>query len=205
MKFKTQETLRAERAQSQHQLLEDKFVNDVYQAFPTLVRCTATTKMVLEAIYQFAGTTDVVPTLELFKVLLDANPEFFQSSLPNQRLEQRKAALVDDIVNLLATGGKYTSFDLASERKRLSTNQFDVQKLEARKADILEKQRLNKFSTTELREQLANQRAANAPQRPVLPPEITAAVIKKLPPAGIKDLIHRFSAVAVNDRLFGRS
>jgi hypothetical protein len=205
MKFRTQETLRAERAQSQHQFWEDKFVNDVYQAFPTLVRCTATTKMVLEAIYQFAGTTDVVPTLELFKVLLDANPEFFQSSLPNQRLEQRKTELINDIIELLATGGKYTTFDLATERKRMTANQWDVTKLEARKADILEKQRLNKFSAPELREQLANQRAANAPQRPVLPPEITAAVVKKLPPAGIKDLIHRFSVVAVNDRLFGRS
>jgi hypothetical protein len=205
MKFKTAVAVEQERAQTQHQMLENKCVEDVYQSFPQLVRCTATSKMILEAIYEFAGTTSVVPTMELFKVMLEANPEFFRASLPNQPVAKRREDLIEEIIGLLGKNGSYSKFNLDTERKRLSVNQWDVAKLEARKAEILEKQRLAKFSTTELRQQLAADRAANAPQRPTLPAEIDAAAIKQMSPAGIKDLIRRFGVAVLNARIAGRS
>ena len=65
MQFKTAAAVEQQRAQSQHQMLESRCVEDVYNAYPTLVRCTATSKMILESVYEFVGRTDVVPTLDL--------------------------------------------------------------------------------------------------------------------------------------------
>jgi hypothetical protein len=197
MKFRTQADVQREQAQQGYDQQVKKALDDIYASYPTLVRCQATEKMIVELIARFIGDTSVVPTLELFRLAHEENPEYFAAHIPNESIENRKAALIDEIIELLATGGKYTNFDLSSERKRISTNQWDVAKLEARKADIIEKQRLNKFSADELRQQLATRRA--------LPAEYTRERIFAMTPHEIKKLIRDWTANVVNDRLFGRS
>ena len=117
--------------------------------------------------------------------------------------EETRADLINEIIDLLATGGKYSSFDLQNERKRMSANQWTVEKLTQRRDEIVEKQRLARLSTDEIRQQLQAQRPQS--QDTVLPAEYTAERIRGMRAAEVKFLVKQFSVDAVNDRLANRS
>lgn len=121
--------------------------------------------------------------------------------------EQVKAELIDDICDLLRSpnsdgrGGRYSEVALANERKRLQT--FTKDQLVARRAEIIEKQRLQKLTVGQIQQELDESRPA--PQAKVLPAEYTRERIRSMPPYEIRKLIRDYAAGVVNDRLFGRS
>jgi DNA-binding helix-hairpin-helix protein with protein kinase domain len=121
--------------------------------------------------------------------------------------EQAKKDLVDEICDLLRSpnsdgrGGRYSEVALANERKRLQT--FSKDQLTARRDEIVEKQRLQKLSAGQIRQEL--QASRPTPQVKVLPAEITKERIRAMTSYEIRKLIRDFTATVVNDRLFGRN
>ncbi len=115
--------------------------------------------------------------------------------------------LINGICDLLRSpnsdgrGGRYSEVALANERKRLQT--FSMDQLIARRDEIVEKQRLQKLSAGQIRQEL--QASRPAPQVKVLPAEITRERIHAMPSIQIRKLIRDFGANVVNDRIFGRS
>jgi hypothetical protein len=67
----------------------------------------------------------------------------------------------------------------------------------------VEKQRLQKLSAGQIRQEL--QASRPAPQVKVLPPEITREHIHAMPSSEIRKLIRDCTASVVNDRIFGRN
>jgi hypothetical protein len=121
--------------------------------------------------------------------------------------EETKAELINGICDLLRSpnsdgrGGRYSEVALANERKRLQT--FSKEQLIARRDEIVEKQRLQKLSAGQIRQEL--QASRPAPQVKVLPAEYTKKRIHAMPPHEIKQLIRYYTASVVNDRIFGRN
>jgi hypothetical protein len=118
-----------------------------------------------------------------------------------------KEDLINGICDLLRSpnsdgrGGRYSEVALANERKRLQT--FSKEQLIARRDEIVEKQRLQKLSAGQIRQEL--QASRPVPQVKVLPAEYTKKRIHAMPPHEIKQLVRYYTAAVVNDRIFGRN
>src|SRR5258708_36977272 len=96
-------------------------------------------------------------------------------------------------------------FDLRTEIKKLSFQ--TLEQVQARKAQIIERQRLSKLPTTEIREAIAASGPKPNRYHPyeLLDPNMTADELKKvLRSYRAKEFLRRFSAAQLNDRLFGR-
>ncbi len=121
---------------------------------------------------------------------------------------ETKTDLIDQIMSALQSTNNLhwaDAHNVSTERKKMSF--WAVGQLGARLDQIVEAQRLAKFSAGELREQLAQHRAAQQPGRVVLPAEYTIERLKdrSFPVSELKKLIRQYGADVVNDRLFGRS
>jgi hypothetical protein len=149
--------------------------------------------------------------------VLTASGEDFEYALQNtntQYMRQHvkspadiKKDLVDEICGLLRSpnsdgrGGRYSEVALTNECKRLQT--FSTDQLTFRRDEIVEKQRLQKLTAGEIRQEL--QASRPAPQAKVLPAEYSRERIHAMPSYEIKKLIRDWTANVVNDRLFGRN
>lgn len=146
--------------------------------------------------------------------LSDSDFDFALGNLESHISKQRvpttaevKQDLVDEICDLLRSpnsdgrGGRYSEVALANERKRLQMLSKDD--LTARRDEIVEKQRLQKLSAGQIRQELQASRPAT--QVKVLPAEITRERIRAMTSYEIRKLIREYTATVVNDRLFGRN
>ncbi len=136
---------------------------------PKVRDCIANTKMFEE----YMDFTD-----ELTPADFDFALGNLESRLVIQKIappERAKKDLVEEICDLLRSpnsdgrGGRYSEVALANERKRLQT--FTTDQLIARRDEIVEKQRLQKLSAGQIRQEL--QASRPAPQVKMLPAEIT--------------------------------
>jgi hypothetical protein len=198
--FKTQADVQQRQADSEFQRQVRVGLDQIYTKHQKFRPCEANDRFIVEFCSRFVGA-DVAPTLAIFELALEENPG---TKFAVQHVENQKEAIIDQIIHLLGTGGKYTSFDLQTERKRLST--FSRDALIARREDIKEKQLLNKIPVRELQRQVHNHYSVQN-QRPTLPAEYTSERIKdrSFPVSELKRLIRMYGADIVNDRLFGRS
>ena len=187
--------------EQERELARKQFENDCQQGWIQILRQypivghEANYKMVKEYCYPFPIS------LGAFKLMLDNEREAATLDLKDHTKE-----IIGEIIYLLQEHGKYTEFDLKNEEKKLqivARQSGGWEKINLRLSEVKEKQRLQKLSAGQIRQELA----ANQPQpvEKVLPAEITAMHIKALPSSEIRKLIRAYSASTVNDRLFGRS
>jgi len=143
----------------------------------------------------------------------DADWEFALSMIDTRYLKQHvpteketKAELIETILEKIASAdggrdGKFNPANLKSERIRMSY--WSVSELTARLNEVVEKQRLQKLSAGQIRQELAASRPQ--PQVKVLPQEFTQERIHQMPSFEIKKLIRDWGANVVNSRLAGRN
>src|SRR6266404_5586367 len=162
----------------------------VYQKFPTLVQCEANSRMIVE-LTQFWAGPHIVPTPEAFLSMLDENGEDALSMLARQPVERTRQQIVSEILSLLASkndgrDGKFNSFNLRSEEKRMESWSLDA--LRIRLAEIRTKQGMASKSASELKQIVAEARRDDRPYPgfPTLDKSLQASHIKALSSAELK-------------------
>jgi hypothetical protein len=113
--------------------------------------------------------------------------------------------LIDQIIDLLQATNDPSwkvAHSVSTERKKMSF--WTVEQLRSRLNEIIEKQRLQKLSSGQIRQEL--QASRPQPTRVVLPAEYTKERLmdRNFPTSEFKNLIRTFGADACNDRLNGR-
>ena len=206
MSFRNLEQQQAAIAAADLENAKKTLVAFVYQKFPALVQCEANSRMIVELVELWGGP-DIVPTPEAFLSMLDENGEAALSMLARQPVERTRQQIVAEILSLLASkndgrDGKFNSFNLRSEEKRMESWSLDA--LRQRLAEIKTKQFLSSKSTSDLKKIVA-EASRPAPQVKVLPAEYTRERINAMPSHEIRRLIRDYTTSVVNDRLFGRS
>jgi hypothetical protein len=148
-----------------------------------------------------------------FQPLSDADFQFslehMTTDITPQRVpteQQERESLINAICSLIISkndgaDGKFSQLNIKAERVRMQY--FSVPALQARLQEVTEKQRLQKFTAGEIRQEL--KAARPIPTTPVLPVEYSAERIKKMESWEIRTLNRTYGASVVNDRLFHRS
>jgi hypothetical protein len=109
--------------------------------------------------------------------------------------------IINEIIGLLRNHGSYSEIDLKNQKAKL---RFQTKtEIRARRDEILEKQRLQKLSAGQIRQELKASRPV--PQAKTLPAEYTRERIHAMKSIEIRALIRQFGASTVNDRLFSRT
>lgn len=145
-----------------------------------------------------------VPSLFLLREAKKQNHYAFQQTFkPFMRsVQEQRQEVIFEILALLAAHGNMSEADLANERKRLNLG-WTLDKLRARKEQILTAQRLARKTPAELRQMNQDYYESQISPTPLLPEEITAAVIKQATSEQIKKWIRVFGASQINTRLQG--
>jgi hypothetical protein len=115
----------------------------VYQKFPTVIVCEASSRMILELMERWAP--NVIPSPELFMSMLDENGKDALSMLATQPVERTREQITEEILTLLASknggrDGKFDAFNLRSEEKRMAS--WSLDQLRSRLAEIRNRQRM---------------------------------------------------------------
>jgi hypothetical protein len=180
---------------------------EIYRAYPIIPRNEANNGMIDEICATFlgAGKGEIAPSLSTFRSAVEADPTILGKGhgVAIEPVEMQKRNVLADIEKLLT--GIMTPFDLRTEIKKLSFQ--SLEQVRARREQIVERQRLDKMSVTQIREE---QKAAQPKQHryfpyELLPAEMTADELKKvLRSYRANEFLRRFSAAQLDDRLFGR-
>jgi hypothetical protein len=106
-------------------------IAQAYEKYPTLVRCEANERAIIEMILAWTQNPDVLPTIELFQSMLDENGEDALSVLATQPVERHKQQIIQEILTLLASkndgrDGKFDSHNLRSEEARMKSWSLDA-------------------------------------------------------------------------------
>jgi hypothetical protein len=208
MGFPTRTEVDAKARASAYEVEVERGLVEIYRAFPIIPRNAANDSMISEICTTFLGVPkgEVAPTLPTFRSAVEADPTLLGgggNGVSTETVERQKLRILGDIEKLLA--GVMNSFDLRAEIKKLSLQ--SLEQVQARKAQIIERQRLSKLPTTEIREEIAASRPAPGRYHPydTLPPEITANELKTILRSHKANLyLRRYGAEQLNDKLFGR-
>jgi hypothetical protein len=211
----TREQQNAAIAAAHFQQETERGLEQIFSAFPTLVRCEANTRRIQELCRDFMGE-DVAPSLDTFRNFLDLNPDAWKS-LVHRPVEIMKRQIIQDILSLLASkdngrDGKFDSFNLRSEAKRMESWSLDA--LRNRLNGIRTRQKMAATDLGTLKAFVADAHAYKRryPGYPELPRQVwngtthvplNAAYIKALPSFELKKLVRLYSAEQVNSRLRG--
>ncbi len=198
-------------AKAQHAVYEadkGRGLQEIYRAFPIIPRNTANDKMIDEICAHFLSIEigEVAPTLSTFRSAVEADPTLLGGGGDGVSIEpvaQQKLKILADIEKLLA--GIMSPLDLRSELKKLSF--WSLEQVQARKQQIIERQRLSKLSSAVIKQELAANRPGPGRYHPydTLPPELTVNELKTiLRSYKANSYLRRFGAEQLNDKLFGR-
>jgi hypothetical protein len=194
---------------AEYEVAQEQGLAECYRAFPIIPRSTGNDLMIDEICSAFLGVTrgEVAVTLAVFRSAVEVDPSLLGcnggSGVYTEPVAKQVQKLLAEIEELLT--GKMTPSDLASELKKLSF--WTVPQLRARKQQILERQRLSKFSADEIRKEVAASRPQPHRYHPydLLPGEVTATNLKKILGSGsARQYVRRFGTTQLNDRLAQR-
>jgi hypothetical protein len=136
----------------------------------------ASGKAIVEMCNSFMGV--VVPTVALFEMAVAENPGIFRQSFPIASLAAQREELIEEICELLRSpngdgrGGKYSSFNIQALRRQMSEGRWSLEKLAARKEEIIREQTLTQRPLAELKQMVQahyNPPATEFPGWPKLP------------------------------------
>lgn len=209
MSFKTLEDQQRAVQAAQFQQETARGLEQIFSAFPTLIRCESNTRLITSLCREFMGE-DVAPSLETFRSLVEINPEVMKS-LATRTVERSREMLVEDILSLLkAKGIGYDGFNLRAEESRLK--HFSLEALQNRLEEIRRKHRMASTPIPILKAIVAD---ANADKRRYpgyadLPRSVwngtahiplNAAAFRAMDVFEIKRYTRLFSVEQVNDRI----
>jgi hypothetical protein len=209
MSFKTQADQDRAIQASHFQQESARGLEQIFSAYPTLIRCESNTRLITELCRDFMGE-DVAPSLDTFRSFIDLNPGAM-STLAKRPVERTRELLVEDILTLLASknggrDGKFDSFNLRSEEKRMESWSLDA--LRNRLHEIRTKQRMASTPISELKKIVVDARPV--PGYPTLPRQlfengatvtVNAVYLKALDTYSLKRMCRTYSTEAVNQRL----
>lgn len=184
-------------------------IEQIYAAYPTLMRCDANAKLIVEYVRDFLGD-DVAPDLDTFKNLMGLNPDLM-STLVHRAVEVTRQQLIEDILSLLASkdggrDGKYDQFNLRSEKQRMASWSLDA--LRARLQEIRTRQQMSTRSVADLKQIVRDGRPETG--YPALPKQVWTgsghtlvdrAFFKSLDPFELKKYNRLYGTEQVNARI----
>ena len=176
----------------------------IYHAYPVIPRSDANDAGIEELCANFYGHGTLgypAPDLSTFRSIIEAEPDILTGKhgrLITESVEKQKQKLLSEVEQLLSN---WHPHDLKIELSKLRWQ--SLAQVQARKQQILEERRLRKMSATAIKDEL--QAGRPVPKAQILPVEITKEKIHAMPSGQIRELIRKYSASAVNDRLFSRT
>jgi len=186
---------------------KERGLQEIYRAFPIIPRNAANDGMIDEICTTFLGVPkgEVAPTLSTFRSAVAADPTLLGGGGDGVSIEpvaQQKQKKILDIEKLLA--GIMSPQDLRSELNKLSL--WSLEQVQARKQQIIERQRLSKLSSADIKQELAANRPKPNRYHPYEElPEMTASDLKAvLRSYKSNSYLRRYGAEQLNDKLFGR-
>ena len=197
-----------------HEQAKRNTIAYAYQKYPTLLQCDANNRMIIELVERWAGT-EVHPSPALFDSMLDENGKDALSMLAQQPVERSKEQIRAEILTLLASksggrDGKFDSYNLRSEEKRMASWSLDA--LRARLNEIKTKQPMAVEPVSTLKTFVAESRRDTSPYPgfPQMPKEVwqdgktvllNAATIKAMSSYEVRRLARIYSDRQLNARL----
>jgi hypothetical protein len=174
-------------------------LQQIYRAYPMIPRSTANDTGIEEICVMFLGAS-VAPDLPTFRSAVEAAPSILkgQHRIYIESVEVQKAKVIDEIEELLSN---WHPHDLKTELTKLRFQ--SLEQVQARKVQIIEERRLRKMNVSAIKHEL--QAGRPGPKAQILPVEITKETIHAMPSGQIRELIRKYGASTVNNRLFGRS
>ncbi len=213
--LQTRQELETTQSQKEHAAQVRIALDDVYATRfdgKVLRPTQATTREILDMCAQYHGVdaSVVVPSaqtmLEVFRLQRQAFKEAFGSLLISVQ-EARQEVVQDILISLRCSRPSITDFELNQERVKIQQG-FTLQQLRNRLTYLLNAQRLARKSTPEIKEEIANTRAAGQPLPEQLPAEYTREVLRdklrSMSRSETERFLQKWGLQKINNRLQGR-
>jgi hypothetical protein len=142
-------------------------IDNILREYGDVPRSDANIKGIKEICAEFLGVQvgEIAPDLPTFRSAVEADPTILKRRLCLMPAAQQKLEILDDIEKLLE--GVMSPFDLRAELKKVSFQ--SLEQVHARKAQIIERQRLSKLSSTAIKQELAASRPRDERRYPGYP------------------------------------
>jgi hypothetical protein len=154
MTFPTKQEVEQKAHNAAYAVAREQGLRECYAAYPFILRCIANDGMIEEACNAILGVekNEVAPTLAAFRTAAEADPTILKGTngIAIESVEQQKLKILHDIEKLL--DGIMSPFDLRTEIKKLSFQ--TLQQVQARRAQIIERQRLAKLPSSQIKQEL---------------------------------------------------
>src|SRR5436309_2315344 len=130
MGYRNQAQEAAAQAAARMENAKRETIQGVYNRHQDFVRCEANERAIIEAIIRWTQNPDVLPTAELFEILIEADPNSI-TGFARQSVDRTKEQIVEEILSLLESknggrDGKYDSYNLRSEEARMKSWTLDA-------------------------------------------------------------------------------
>jgi hypothetical protein len=183
---------------------KEQGLQQIYHAYPVIPRSDANDAGIEELCANFYGNGTLgypAPDLPTFRSIIEAEPDILTGKhgrLIIEPVERQKIRAIAEVEVLLS---RWHPHDLKTELTKLRFQ--SLEQVQARRQQIIEERRLRKMSATAIKGEL--QAGRPVPKAQILPVEITKETIHAMPSGQIRELIRKYGASTVNNRLFGRS
>ena len=158
-------------AAAQYQQQVAQGLEDIFSAYPTLLRCDANRKLITEHIRDFMER-DFAPDLETFrKSHPGLNPDIM-TTMVQRPVEVTKAQYIDEYIELLAAHSRQDRYSLESERKRLT--HLSLEQVRVKLDELKRRQGMSSQSVASLKTFVSNAHRVERPYPgfPNLPPSL---------------------------------
>lgn len=197
-------------AAAQYQQRVAEGFEDIFSAYPTLLRCDANRKIIIEHVRDFMEC-DFAPDLETFRNLIALNPDIM-STMVQRSVEVTKAQYIDEYIELLAAHSRQDRYSLESERKRLT--HLSLEQCRQKLDELKRRQGMSSQSLASLKKVVADAHRVERPYPgfPNLPPsmwdgtkhvKVDADYLNRLARADIfqfKKLVRLYGSIQIDDR-----
>ena len=146
-------------AAAQYQQQVAQGLEDIFSAYPTLLRCDANRKLITEHIRDFMEC-DFAPDLETFRNLIALNPDIM-TTMVQRPVEVTKAQYIDEYIELLAAHSRQDRYSLESERKRLT--HLSLEQCRQKLDELKRRQGMSSQSVASLKKVVADAHRVDAP------------------------------------------
>jgi hypothetical protein len=201
MKYPTQDEQNQKAREAEFASAKERGLQQIYHAYPVIPRSDANDAGIEELCANFYGNDTLgypAPDLPTFRSIIEAEPDILTGKhgrLVIEPVERQKSRVIDEIEELLSN---WHPHDLRTELTKLRFQ--SLEQVQARKVQIIEERRLRKMNVSAIKDEL--QAGRPVPKAQILPVEITKDKIHAMPSGQIRELINKYGASAVNDRLF---
>jgi len=206
MKYPTKVDIDQKAHDAEFAAARERGFQDIFREYEIIPRNVANENGVEELCGKFLSVQvgEIAPDLATFRSVVEEDQSILKGKhrISIEPVAQQKLKILGDIEKLLTP--VMSSLDLRSELKKLSF--WSLEQVQARKQQIIERQRLSKLSSTAIKQELAANRPKLNRYHPYEElPEMTASDLKAvLRSYKSNSYLRRYGAEQLNDKLFGR-